>query len=121
MDGGSLKKSFVRVELNGDVDVPETPSRALEVMQFSALAYLSRNEVWGEVERRRPGVREGKGRAWETARTTLANCVQEGDFNLASTASKNCTTSTPEVLFSDHSAACVRRVFYKTDPTGSNR
>ena len=53
MDGGSLKKSFVRVELNGDIDAPKTPSRALEVMQFSALAYLSRNEVWGEVERRR--------------------------------------------------------------------
>ena len=61
MDGGSLKKSFVRVELNGDVDVPETPSRALEVMQFSALAYLSRNEVSGEVERRRSGEREGEG------------------------------------------------------------
>mgnify|MGYP003108986206 CR=1 FL=1 len=28
---------------------------------------LSRNEVWGEVERRRSGVREGEGRAWEAA------------------------------------------------------
>ncbi len=35
------------------------------------MAYLSRNEVWGEVERRRSGVREGEGRAWEEARVTL--------------------------------------------------
>ncbi len=27
--------------------------------------HLSRNEGWGEVERRRSGVREGEGRAWE--------------------------------------------------------
>jgi hypothetical protein len=77
MDGGSPKKSFVRVELNGDVDAPKTPSRALEVMQFSALAYLSRNEVWGEVERRRSGVREGEGRAWETACTALPGILAE--------------------------------------------
>ncbi len=57
------------------------------------MAYLSRNEVWGEVERRRSGVREGEGRAREKARTTLPNCVQQGDSNLASTALQKCTTS----------------------------
>ncbi|ELP33530.1 hypothetical protein RBSWK_02432 [Rhodopirellula baltica SWK14] len=30
------------------------------------MSHLSRNEVWGEVERRRSGVREGEGWAWKT-------------------------------------------------------
>ncbi|EMI27755.1 hypothetical protein RESH_01611 [Rhodopirellula europaea SH398] len=33
------------------------------------MSHLSRNEVWGEVERRRSGVREGEGRAWKTAKS----------------------------------------------------
>jgi len=105
MDGGSLKKSFVRLELNGDVDAPKTPSRALEVMQFSALAYLSRNEVWERLSDAvqayaRVRAEQGKRRGLPSPEFSLnaripplPNCVQEGDFNLASTALENCTTS----------------------------
>jgi hypothetical protein len=41
------------------------------VLAGSEFENLSRNEVWGEVERRRSGVREGGGRAWEAARIAL--------------------------------------------------
>ncbi|ELP31095.1 hypothetical protein RBSWK_04833 [Rhodopirellula baltica SWK14] len=48
--------------------------------RFSAdfpMAYLSRNFVSGEVERRRSGVREGEGQTWETARTALPGILAE--------------------------------------------
>ena len=62
----------------------------------------------------REGAEHGKRRALPSPEfslnariPTLPNCVQEGDFNLASTALKNCTTSVQErtggsFYFRDH-------------------
>ncbi|CAD74333.1 hypothetical protein RB5611 [Rhodopirellula baltica SH 1] len=54
----------------------KSPSLNTEVVRFSYrllsafhMSHLSRNEVCGEVERRRLGVREGEGWAWKTAQS----------------------------------------------------